>query len=221
MAARPRAGGIDPRELLDQSGLPRLAEALTKLHHPQPDDPVDLLLDGNHPAVKRLVMEEMVAHQLGMLAKRAGQKALSAPRLEGERLTARLLESLPFRLTGAQQRVIGEIRADLCRDHPMLRLIQGDVGSGKTLVAAAAALVAMETGYQVALMAPTELLAEQHLNNFRRWLAPWASTCTGWPAAWAPRRAGKPWPPWPTAAPPWWWAPTPCSRTRWRSSGWG
>lgn len=161
-----------PRELLDQSGLPRLAEALTKLHHPQPDDPVDLLLDGNHPAVKRLVMEEMVAHQLGMLAKRAGQKALSAPRLEGERLTARLLESLPFRLTGAQQRVIGEIRADLRRDHPMLRLIQGDVGSGKTLVAAAAALVAMETGYQVALMAPTELLAEQHLNNFRRWLAP-------------------------------------------------
>ncbi|HCE40267.1 MAG TPA: ATP-dependent DNA helicase RecG [Alcanivorax sp.] len=161
-----------PRELLDQSGLPRLAEALTKLHHPQPDDPVDLLLDGNHPAVKRLVMEEMVAHQLGMLAKRAGQKALSAPRLEGERLTARLLESLPFRLTGAQQRVIGEIRADLRRDHPMLRLIQGDVGSGKTLVAAAAALVAMETGYQVALMAPTELLAEQHLNNFRHWLAP-------------------------------------------------
>ena len=161
-----------PRELLDQSGLPGLAEALTKLHHPQPDDPVDLLLDGNHPAVKRLVMEEMVAHQLGMLAKRAGQKALSAPRLEGDRLAARLLESLPFRLTGAQQRVIGEIRADLRRDHPMLRLIQGDVGSGKTLVAAAAALVAMEAGYQVALMAPTELLAEQHLSNFRHWLAP-------------------------------------------------
>ena len=161
-----------PRELLDQSGLPGLAEALTKLHHPQPDDPVDLLLDGNHPAVKRLVMEEMVAHQLGMLAKRAGQKALSAPRLEGESLAARLLESLPFRLTGAQQRVIGEIRADLRRDHPMLRLIQGDVGSGKTLVAAAAALVAMEAGYQVALMAPTELLAEQHLSNFRHWLAP-------------------------------------------------
>ncbi|MBL7251994.1 ATP-dependent DNA helicase RecG [Alloalcanivorax marinus] len=161
-----------PRELLDQSGLPGLAEALTKLHHPQPDDPVDLLLDGNHPAVKRLVMEEMVAHQLGMLAKRAGQKALAAPPLEGERLTAQLLESLPFPLTGAQQRVIGEIRADLRRDHPMLRLIQGDVGSGKTLVAAAAALVAMEAGYQVALMAPTELLAEQHLNNFRHWLAP-------------------------------------------------
>lgn len=161
-----------PAGLLDRGGLPGLAEALSKLHHPQPDDPVDLLLDGNHPAVKRLVMEEMVAHQLGMLAKRAGQKALQAPTLEGERLTGQLLKSLPFALTGAQQRVIGEIRADLRRHHPMLRLIQGDVGSGKTLVAAAAALVAMESGYQVALMAPTELLAEQHLNNFRQWLTP-------------------------------------------------
>ncbi|MCH2557853.1 MAG: ATP-dependent DNA helicase RecG [Alcanivorax sp.] len=161
-----------PASLLDRSGLPGLAEALSKLHHPQPDDPVDLLLDGNHPAVKRLVMEEMVAHQLGMLAKRAGQKALEAPTLQGERLTGQLLKSLPFALTGAQQRVIGEIRADLRRHHPMLRLIQGDVGSGKTLVAAAAALVAMESGYQVALMAPTELLAEQHLNNFRQWLTP-------------------------------------------------
>ena len=161
-----------PRQLLDQSGLPGLAQALTKLHHPQPDDPVDLLLDGNHPAVKRLVMEEMVAHQLGMLAKRAGQKALSAPVLSGEALTGKLLQALPFQLTGAQQRVIGEIRADLARQHPMLRLIQGDVGSGKTLVAAAAALVAIESGYQVALMAPTELLAEQHLANFRHWLAP-------------------------------------------------
>ncbi len=161
-----------PRELLDQRGLPSLAEALSKLHHPQPDDPVDLLLDGNHPAVKRLVMEEMVAHQLGMLAKRAGQKALRAPPLQGERLTRRLLAELPFALTGAQQRVIGELRKDLMQSHPMLRLIQGDVGSGKTLVAAAAALIAVESGYQVALMAPTELLAEQHLNNFRRWLAP-------------------------------------------------
>lgn len=125
MATDPCAGRADPRQLLDQSGLPGLAQALTKLHHPQPDDPVDLLLDGNHPAVKRLVMEEMVAHQLGMLAKRAGQKALSAPVLSGDALTGKLLKALPFRLTGAQQRVIGEIRADLAREHPMLRLIQG------------------------------------------------------------------------------------------------
>ena len=92
--------------------------------------------------------------------------------LSGEALIGKLLKALPFQLTGAQQRVIGEIRADLARQHPMLRLIQGDVGSGKTLVAAAAALVAIESGYQVALMAPTELLAEQHLANFRHWLAP-------------------------------------------------
>jgi ATP-dependent DNA helicase RecG len=161
-----------PRALLDQSGLPGLAEALTQLHNPQPDDPVDLLLDGNHPAVKRLVMEEMVAHQLGVLAKRAGQKALSAPPLRGDALPRQLLASLPFQLTQAQLRVIGEIRADLARAHPALRLIQGDVGSGKTLVAAAAALTAIEAGHQVALMAPTELLAEQHLANFRHWLAP-------------------------------------------------
>ncbi|ASK35931.1 ATP-dependent DNA helicase RecG [Alcanivorax sp. N3-2A] len=160
-----------PPALLDQSGLPGLAAALTKLHHPQPDDPVDLLLDGQHPAVKRLVMEEMVAHQLGMLTKRAGQKALAAPPLRGDTLPRRLLENLPFTLTGAQQRVIGEIRADLARRHPALRLIQGDVGSGKTLVAACAALIAIEAGHQVALMAPTELLAEQHLANFRHWLA--------------------------------------------------
>src|SRR5690606_38498324 len=161
-----------PSDLLDQRHLPSLANALEMLHHPGPDDPVDLLLDGNHPAVKRLVMEEMVAHQLGMLSKRAGQKTLAAPVLDGDRLLRRLLRSLPFELTGAQSRVIGEIGADLRRDHPMLRLLQGDVGSGKTLVAAAAALTAIESGYQVALMAPTELLAEQHLASFRRWLSP-------------------------------------------------
>lgn len=161
-----------PSDLLDQRHLPSLANALEMLHHPGPDDPVDLLLDGNHPAVKRLVMEEMVAHQLGMLSKRAGQKTLAAPVLDGDRLLRKLLRSLPFELTGAQSRVIGEIGADLRRDHPMLRLLQGDVGSGKTLVAAAAALTAIESGYQVALMAPTELLAEQHRANFEHWLAP-------------------------------------------------
>jgi len=161
-----------PSQLLDQSGLPSLTDALSKLHKPNPDDPVNLLLEGKHPAVKRLVMEEMVAHQLGMLQKRAGQKAFHAPRLAGQTLFAKLLASLPFALTGAQQRVIGELMSDMAQPHPMLRLVQGDVGSGKTLVAAAAALAAMESGYQVALMAPTELLAEQHRDNFRHWLAP-------------------------------------------------
>ncbi|MED5390093.1 MAG: ATP-dependent DNA helicase RecG [Pseudomonadota bacterium] len=161
-----------PAALLDQGGLPSLTDALSKLHNPRPEDPVNLLLDGKHPAVQRLVMEEMVAHQLGMLQKRAGQKAFCAPQLHGETLFARLQASLPFALTGAQQRVIAELQADMARPHPMLRLVQGDVGSGKTLVAAAAALAAIESGYQVALMAPTELLAEQHRDNFQHWLSP-------------------------------------------------
>ncbi|WP_372637403.1 ATP-dependent DNA helicase RecG, partial [Alcanivorax jadensis] len=161
-----------PADLLDQRGLPSLTDALSKLHNPRPDDPVNLLLDGKHPAVKRLVMEEMVAHQLGMLQKRAGQKAFHAPRLHADVLFEQLQASLPFTLTGAQQRVIGELLNDMGNPHPMLRLIQGDVGSGKTLVAAAAALAAIESGYQVALMAPTELLAEQHRDNFLHWLAP-------------------------------------------------
>jgi len=114
----------------------------------------------------------MVAHQLGMLQKRAGQKAFHAPRLHADALFEQLQASLPFSLTGAQQRVIGELLGDMGNPHPMLRLVQGDVGSGKTLVAAAAALAAIESGYQVALMAPTELLAEQHRDNFRHWLAP-------------------------------------------------
>lgn len=161
-----------PSALLDQSDLPSLTQALIKLHNPQPDDPVDLLLAGEHPAVQRLVMEEMVAHQLGMLQKRAGQKAFYAPRLSGDTLFQQLTAALPFTLTGAQQRVIRDIQQDMAAPHPMLRLVQGDVGSGKTLVAAAAALSAIESGYQVALMAPTELLAEQHRDNFRQWLAP-------------------------------------------------
>ena len=161
-----------PVTLLDEADLPTLQSALTKLHSPAPTDPVDLLLAGEHPAVRRLVMEEMVAHQLGMLHKRAGQKAQSAPPLPLSDQRQPLLDSLPFQLTGAQQRVIQEIDRDLALPSPMLRLVQGDVGSGKTLVAACAALNALSAGHQVALMAPTELLAEQHLRNFRQWLEP-------------------------------------------------
>ena len=161
-----------PVSLLDEAALPTLQQALVKLHSPAPTDPVDLLLAGEHPAVRRLVMEEMVAHQLGMLHKRAGQKAHAALPLNTSALRADLLAGLPFTLTGAQQRVIAEIDRDLAQPSPMLRLVQGDVGSGKTLVAACAALNALAAGCQVALMAPTELLAEQHLRNFRQWLAP-------------------------------------------------
>jgi ATP-dependent DNA helicase RecG len=161
-----------PPSLLMDSDLPTLQSALIKLHTPLPDDPVDMLLAGEHPAVRRLVMEEMIAHQLAMLSKRAGQKANLAPRLIADGLRKKLLEALPFTLTGAQQRVIAEIDTDLAVSSPMLRLVQGDVGSGKTLVAACAALSAITSGYQVALMAPTEILAEQHLKNFLNWLAP-------------------------------------------------
>ena len=161
-----------PDALLKERQLPSLRDALLTLHQPHPTDSVEQLLGGTHPAVRRLVVEEMAAHQLGMLQRRAGQKAHRSPPLAGRQLFGRLCEALPFALTSAQQRVIDEIAADLAQPSPMLRLVQGDVGSGKTLVAAAAALAAIESGYQVALMAPTELLAEQHLASFRRWLAP-------------------------------------------------
>lgn len=161
-----------PESVMQQQNLPSLQQALQKLHAPLPDDPVDLLLAGEHPSVRRLVMEEMIAHQLGVLSRRAGQRSQQAPILKSDRLRAQLLASLPFTLTGAQQRVIAEIDADLLTPQPMLRLVQGDVGSGKTLVAACAALSAIASGYQVALMAPTEILAEQHYRNFYSWLAP-------------------------------------------------
>ena len=157
---------------MQQQGLPSLQQALHKLHAPLPDDPVDLLLAGEHPSVRRLVIEEMIAHQLGMLSRRAGQRAFQAPVFAADGLRKSLLDSLPFQLTRAQTRVITEIDADLLIPHPMLRLVQGDVGSGKTLVAACAALSAVSAGYQVALMAPTEILAEQHYRNFCHWLAP-------------------------------------------------
>ena len=161
-----------PETLLKQQQLPPLQQALQKLHSPLPDDPVDLLLAGEHPTVRRLVIEEMVAHQLGMLHRRAGQRAYEAPVFTTNHLRDQLLNALPFQLTRAQQRVITEIDADLLIPQPMLRLVQGDVGSGKTLVAACAALSAISSGYQVALMAPTEILAEQHFRNFERWLTP-------------------------------------------------
>jgi ATP-dependent DNA helicase RecG len=171
-----------------ETPLPSLQQALMTLHAPSPDEDVETLLAGTHPAIQRLVMEELVAHQLGLLEKRASQRRHEAPVLRGTRLARQLLDSLPFTLTGAQQRVIDEIRQDLTAGEPMLRLLQGDVGSGKTLVAAAAALNAIESGYQVALMAPTEVLAEQHLHNFRAWLEPLGLTVV-WLAGSLSRRA--------------------------------
>jgi len=159
--------------LEQQHALPPLAEALHYLHRPPPDAPLAQLFEGQHPAQQRLIFEELTAHQISLRQLRQQQQQIPAPQLKGDgRLRQQLLNNLPFKLTGAQQRVTREISTDLQRPYPMLRLVQGDVGSGKTIVSALATLAAVEAGYQVALMAPTELLAEQHLNNFATWLAP-------------------------------------------------
>jgi ATP-dependent DNA helicase RecG len=162
-----------PEPVLKELGLPDLKSALLCVHRPSPDEDVALLEAGQHPAQQRLVFEELLAHHLSMQRLRERQREHDAPVLQGAHaLQDSLLDSLPFALTGAQQRVLDEIRADLESAHPMQRLVQGDVGSGKTIVAALAALQAVDAGYQVAVMAPTELLSEQHLVNFRQWLDP-------------------------------------------------
>ena len=162
-----------PAALLEGSHLPGLLEALEYVHRPPADAPVDVLIDRRHPSQRRLAFEELLAHQLSLkLLRRRIQKDPGWPLAGDGALKARLLESLPFRTTQAQARVLEEIEADLALARPMLRLVQGDVGCGKTLVAAIAATRALEAGHQVALMAPTELLADQHARNFRRWFEP-------------------------------------------------
>lgn len=162
-----------PSRIMEQYQLPGISEAVELVHSPPASAPVHLLMEGRHPAQQRLVMEELLAHQLSLLKVRQQIQAREAlPLLPTGDLPERFLEGLPFRLTGAQRQVMSEIRQDLSQPMPMLRLVQGDVGSGKTVVAALAALQAIGAGTQVALMAPTEILAEQHLQNFRGWLEP-------------------------------------------------
>ncbi|RWT35201.1 ATP-dependent DNA helicase RecG [Aeromonas caviae] len=150
-----------------------LAAALKLLHRPPPSVALALLESGQHPAQQRLVLEELLAHNLSVLKVRAqAQTQLARALKPAPKLVEQLLGALPFTPTGAQSRVVAEIARDLQQSHPMMRLVQGDVGSGKTLVAALAALQAIGNGCQVGLMAPTELLAEQHAINFARWLEP-------------------------------------------------
>ena len=162
-----------PPAVLEQLGLPSLREALEYVHRPPPDADVSLLASVKHPAQRRLALEELLAHQLSLRLLR--QEIQADPGWpfgpHKDALVERFLASLPFRPTGAQLRVWHEIEADLSKASPMLRLVQGDVGSGKTVVAAMTALRAVDAGFQVALMAPTELLAEQHARNFANWLA--------------------------------------------------
>ncbi|WP_461481652.1 ATP-dependent DNA helicase RecG [Porticoccus sp.] len=162
-----------PELLPEQKNQLSLMEALEFIHRPPAATPLDKLTSGVHPAQQRLAFEEMLAHQLSLLQLRQAIQRHPAPCLRADdRLQQRFLASLPFPLTAAQQRVREEIRVDLARPHPMLRLVQGDVGSGKTVVAALAALQAVASGYQAAIMAPTEILAEQHRNSFQEWLEP-------------------------------------------------
>ena len=169
-------GGLQellPDAVLAKHDMPPLAEAVRLLHRPPPDQSRLLLSGGGHPAQRRLAFEELLAHQLSLRVLRRRQRRRGAPSLAGDGLLQQaLLASLPFQLTGAQQRVLEQLRRDLMQPHPALRLVQGDVGSGKTVVAALAALCCVEAGHQAALMAPTELLAEQHLQNFATWLGP-------------------------------------------------
>ncbi|PMK05068.1 ATP-dependent DNA helicase RecG [Vibrio sp. 10N.261.55.A7] len=147
-----------------------LGQALHTIHRPPPNINLELFDDGKHPAQLRLIIEELLAQNLSMLAVRSkGQQDKATPLPSVEKLKQQLLDQLPFIPTNAQSRVVREIENDLTLAHPMMRLVQGDVGSGKTLVAALAAVRAIEHGYQVALMAPTELLAEQHAINFSNW----------------------------------------------------
>lgn len=154
-------------------GLPGFAEALAALHHPAPDaDPI-ALENREHPAWRRIKFEELLVQQLSLRRAYNARRSREAVVLPArQQLTAGLIRGLPFALTGAQQRAFGEIAHDLAAAHPMQRLLQGDVGSGKTIVAALAMLQAAENGWQAALMAPTEILAEQHYKKLAAWLAP-------------------------------------------------
>ena len=157
-----------------------LENALALIHRPPPDTSVTLMEAGQHPAQLRLIKEELLAHNLSMLKLRASSDHHPAVALAiDEKLEKNFLSALPFSPTGAQAKVTAEIRADLLKAMPMMRLVQGDVGSGKTLVAALAALTAIGQGFQVALMAPTEILAEQHAINFHKWFQP-LDISVGW-----------------------------------------
>ncbi len=154
--------------------LPALHEAITVLHRPPVGSDVNLLASGYHPAQRRLALEELLAHRLSLsdLKRRAREQLRATPLRLDRAVLQPLLDGLGFTLTGAQQRVVGEIADDLAREGPMMRLVQGDVGAGKTVIAAAALLAAVRAGHQAALMAPTELLAEQHAVTLQGWLAP-------------------------------------------------
>lgn len=165
-------------EQLQRHLFPPLAEAITLLHSPPPETPLITLEEGQHPALMRVVFDELLAQQLSMQFARQHRDRANAPIIPMEQtLRTRFIAGLAFALTNAQQRVSEEVAMDMSQAKPMLRLIQGDVGCGKTSVAALAAIQAIAAGYQVALMAPTDLLSEQHNLNFQTWLQPLGICC--------------------------------------------
>jgi ATP-dependent DNA helicase RecG len=162
-----------PRSVTEKLGMPSLADAIRYLHRPPPDADLEQMQEGRHPCQQRLAFEELLAHYLSLRSLRALAETESALALvDGSEQVSGFINDLPFTLTDAQQRVIDEILGDLSQAHPMMRLIQGDVGSGKTVVAAIACLKAIACGVQAAIMAPTEILAEQHWRNFSDWFRP-------------------------------------------------
>ncbi|WP_425086065.1 ATP-dependent DNA helicase RecG [Thiosulfatimonas sediminis] len=161
-----------PHEVLQELQLPSLNSAIQILHQPQASDDLLAIKNFQHPAQHRLIIEELISQQLGLQRLRQQEQKRCSPPFFPSQKTNELIASLPFHLTGAQRHVLQDIQQDLQKPHPMQRLVQGDVGSGKTVVAAIAAVQVAEGGYQVAIMAPTEILAEQHLQAFQEWLAP-------------------------------------------------
>jgi len=167
-----------PRRVRDELDLPALIEAIVYLHRPPPGADVASMLEGTHPCQVRLAFEELLAHYISLRNLRTLARSEAAQALvNGGAMVATFMAELPFKLTGAQQRVVDELLADMAEPHPMMRLIQGDVGSGKTVVAAIACLNAIACGVQAAVMAPTELLAEQHWRSFAAWFEPLAIQC--------------------------------------------
>ncbi len=170
---KPKLTELLPADILKQYQFPALADALRTLHSPKESISIEKLQQGKLPALKRFAFEELLAHHLTLLQNKKTCKKWLAPVFKASQAqTEPFLKALPFKLTHAQHRVIDEITSDCASSHPMLRLVQGDVGSGKTIVAAYAALLALSANYQVAIMAPTELLAEQHYKNFCQWFKP-------------------------------------------------
>jgi ATP-dependent DNA helicase RecG len=173
---RMHSDGLDetlPRDWLESYGFPDIVSAMSDLHRPNSRRASELISQHRHPAQHRFVVEELAAHRIALLQRRREIRARETPAIQpAENLGRRLRKSLPFELTGAQRRVLDELMQDFAAGRPMIRLVQGDVGSGKTVVAALACLPVVESGYQAALMAPTEILAEQHYRNFADWLTP-------------------------------------------------